>query len=47
MKKMGRPITGQGETLYIPKEILPIVKALKNGDKEKAILLIQNILSVN
>lgn len=43
MKKMGRPVTGQGKTLYIPKEILPIVKALRNGDKEKAISLIQNL----
>lgn len=39
---MGRPITGQGKTLYIPKELLPIIKALKDGDKEKAIILIQN-----
>lgn len=29
--------------MYIPASILPVVEALKDGDKEKAIQLIQEI----
>jgi hypothetical protein len=42
-KKVGRPPTGQGETMYIPTKLLPIVEALKQGNWDEAIRLIKEI----
>jgi hypothetical protein len=42
-KKAGRPPTGQGETIYVPAKLLPIVEALKQGETEEAINLIKKL----
>jgi hypothetical protein len=42
-KKRGRPPTGQGEMVYLPQKIIPIVQALKDGDIQKAIELIESL----
>ena len=42
-KNRGRPPTGQGEMVYLPQKIIPIVKALKDGNTQKAIELIKSL----
>jgi hypothetical protein len=42
-KKAGRPPTGQGETMYIPVKLLPIVEAMKQGNWDEVIKLIKEM----
>jgi hypothetical protein len=43
VKKRGRPSSGQGQTRYVRASLVPIIEALENGDKAKAIELIQSL----
>lgn len=38
-KQRGRPAIGRGYSEYIPQELIPLVIALKSGNKEHALKL--------